>query len=425
MRFGDALEYVVHFNTRPVPGIFDKYISPYIKQQFNIGSFNSWLIDIPCKSVSKLKKFSFFLTIVPNTQIQAFDIDSSGLDYSTQSDSSRHLARISRRSKLPYSSAKNTSLNFYYPSKYLGTGVNVYVLDSGIRTDHPDFENRVIQSVDFTNSSIGDRLGHGTHVAGLVGSKTFGVAKNVSLVDVKVLDDKGNGNVATVMKGLDFVVQHCKDTFEENRKCVANLSFGAVQIHVLRKAVEEAIKEGIVMVGAAGNREVNACWITPASTPGLITVGSFDDRDDTLASFSNWGRCVDIFAPGVYIKSLSLLSIEHSTESSGTSMSAPLVAGLAAILLSDNKPPNEIKNIIRDLAIPGIFNDSELKHKPGTPNLILNIGINKQDDYYPEGLFSNEKGLLKKPTRPNMLFRAPKHLFTDNLEYIKHNFKFF
>jgi subtilisin family serine protease len=182
-----------------------------------------------------------------------------------------------------------------------------------------------------------DLNGHGTHVAGTVGSKTYGVAKKVSLHDVKVLDRRGSGSFSGVIAGIDYVAQIKKT--DPSRKTVLNMSLGGGRSTALNNALDSAAASGVVVVVAAGNSNHNACNYSPASASGALVVGSIDSNN-RRSSWSNWGSCVDIFAAGSGILSLSRTG--GVTTKSGTSMAAPHVAGVAALYLQAGRNPNTI-----------------------------------------------------------------------------------
>lgn len=303
----------------------------------------------------------------------------------------RHLARMSRRNQLPYdfsdAEAYKSAFNYYYDRINMGSNVRAYIIDSGVFGKHRDFEGRVEFGRDFTGEGIGDMNGHGTHVAGVVGSRTFGVAKDVTLVDVKCLNEQGQGSLVTVLSAIEYVVEDCSK--HKDKKCVANLSLGAIKNNIINKAIQAATDNNVVMVVAAGNFNMNACWSSPASAPEAITVGAFDDRIDTIAKFSNWGPCVDIFAPGVGIASLAKNETTPFVMYSGTSMASPSVAGMAALLLDRGVDEGDIRDKLIETATDDVFQRRTLLFKPKTPNKILFNGIDKYDDrldsmVYPE-----------------------------------------
>lgn len=373
------------------------HLRPKVKKIISFGSFEGFYGNFTNDVLERLKKNPLVGEIVPdfkielndelniNEELNDFDeiVEPSEASYpifnsielETQFMAPRHLARISRHSKLPF----NQSVNYYYNSKYSGKGVNAYIIDTGIFKEHPDLEGRAIFGADFTNEGSGDLNGHGTHVSGIIGSKSFGVAKDVTLVEVKALDKFGQGSLSTVISALEFAVNHRK---ESNTLGVVNLSLGSVKNSILNQAIQAAVESGLLVVAAAGNSNIDSCLTSPASSPFAITVGAIDDRTDSIATFSNWGECVDVFASGVLIQSLSISNIEKPLQLSGTSMSSPTVTGLCSILLEKGFNINEIKDILKDLSTKDLINKKSLNLKPNTPNRIAFNGIDKADDEY-------------------------------------------
>uniref|UniRef100_UPI00387FB270 Proteinase K n=2 Tax=Parengyodontium album TaxID=37998 RepID=UPI00387FB270 len=233
------------------------------------------------------------------------------------------LARIS-------STSPGTST--YYYDESAGQGSCVYVIDTGIEASHPEFEGRA-QMVKTYYYSSRDGNGHGTHCAGTVGSRTYGVAKKTQLFGVKVLDDNGSGQYSTIIAGMDFVASD-----KNNRNCpkgvVASLSLGGGYSSSVNSAAARLQSSGVMVAVAAGNNNADARNYSPASEPSVCTVGA-SDRYDRRSSFSNYGSVLDIFGPGTDILSTW---IGGSTRSiSGTSMATPHVAGLAAYLMTLGK----------------------------------------------------------------------------------------
>ncbi|KAL7270150.1 hypothetical protein RUND412_007150 [Rhizina undulata] len=225
---------------------------------------------------------------------------------------------------------------YYYESTTTGRGVSVYVIDTGIYTEHRDFGGRAEFGFNATSDrNDTDLNGHGTHVAGIVAGTLYGVAKDAKVIAVKVRDRLGNGQVSTDILGVDWVVH---DTTLEGtaKRSVCNMSIGSPDHTVseaYNKAVTSAIRTGITFVIAAGNSNIDASGVSPASADLAFTVGS-TDRNDYRAATSNYGRKLSLFAPGVEIISAGIGSPNAWAEMSGTSMAAPHVAGLAACFIS-------------------------------------------------------------------------------------------
>ncbi|KJY20441.1 MULTISPECIES: S8 family peptidase [Streptomyces] len=248
-------------------------------------------------------------------------------------------------------------------------GVTVYILDTGINTRHQEFGGRARagHSAVFLEGSR-DCNGHGTHVAGTVGGETYGVAKGVSLVSVKVADCRGDGRLSGMLKGLDWVVKDAART--PASPAVANMSMGGSRSRALDAAVLRIVSSGITFVAAAGNDGRNACGGSPASVPQAVTVGA-TDAADRRAPFSNHGSCVDLFAPGVAVTSARKDSTTGTARSSGTSMAAPHVAGAAALLLAGGtvRTPAQVSDALVRGAVAGRITGLPA----GTPNLLLHV----------------------------------------------------
>lgn len=227
--------------------------------------------------------------------------------------------------------------DYNYPNQ-AGQGVDVYVIDTGININHVDFEGRARWGVTTVPGAPNtDDNGHGTFVAGVIGSRTFGVAKKVSLIAVKGLNREGTSTLSQILAALDWVIK--QNASSGNHKNVVNLSLGAGYSKVLNSAVDKLVQSGMFIVAAAGNgneRNIgqNACNYSPASTPTAFTVGS-TNINDQMSSFSNYGQCVNIYAPGEKVRStwIGPTNREIYTDS-GTSFSAPNVAGIAALIMS-------------------------------------------------------------------------------------------
>lgn len=221
-----------------------------------------------------------------------------------------------------------------YTTGASGTGVDAYIIDTGIYCQNNDFVNKVTGScvcgADFVDGSCVDGNGHGTHCAGTVAGITYGVAKEADLIAVRVLNDAGSGTLDGVIQGIDWTVQNAQKT---GKPSVANLSLGSSFSQSVNDAVEAAVAGGVNMLVAAGNNNKNACNYSPASAPSAVTVGA-TEIDDDRASYSNYGKCLDIFGPGTDITSAWIGSPSATKTISGTSMATPHVCGVAAKYLS-------------------------------------------------------------------------------------------
>lgn len=250
-----------------------------------------------------------------------------------------------------------------------GAGVTAYVVDTGILASHTDFGGRVAAGWTAVADGHGttDCNGHGTHVAGTVAGATYGVAKSATLVPVRVLDCSGSGYNSDVVAGLDWIAaNHAAGT-----PAVANLSLGGAASSTVDAAIQAVLDDGVTTVVAAGNSAVDACTASPARVPGAVTVAA-SDSTDKQASFSNFGSCVDVYAPGVGITSDYYTSTTATASMSGTSMAAPHTAGAAAVLLSRNPAlaPADVAAALVANATSGVIGGASA----GTPNRLLYTG---------------------------------------------------
>ncbi len=193
---------------------------------------------------------------------------------------------------------RNLPLDNNYSANFDGTGVTAYVIDTGVNNAHVEFGGRSVSGYDFVDNDAdaSDCNGHGTHVAGTIGGSLYGVAKNVNLVGVRVLSCTGSGSTSGVIAGVDWVAANASGP------SVANMSLGGGQSVALDSAVQSAVQSGVSFMLAAGNSNADACNYSPARVASGVTVGSTTSTD-ARSSFSNWGSCVDVFAPGSQIKS--------------------------------------------------------------------------------------------------------------------------
>jgi subtilisin family serine protease len=253
-----------------------------------------------------------------------------------------------------------------------GASVTAYIIDTGIRTTHTTFGGRARWGTNTTgDGQATDCNGHGTHVAGTVGGSQYGVAKNVQLVAVKVLGCTGSGTTAGVVQGVDWVTaQHAAGA-----PAVANMSLGGGISTALDNAVRNSIADGVTYALAAGNENQNACNVSPARTPDAITVGATTNAD-SRASFSNWGTCVDLFAPGQNITSAWIGNDAATNTISGTSMASPHAAGAAALVLGG--APQATPAQVRSTVLAAATADKVVNPGTGSPNVLLGTGSTPQ-----------------------------------------------
>lgn len=302
----------------------------------------------------------------------------------TQQNATTGLARIS--------SAQAGGSTYTFDDS-AGQGITAFIVDTGIMEEHEEFEGRATFAFNSADNINTDANGHGSHVAGTIGGKTFGVAKKATLVGVKVLDAQGAGTNSGVIAGMNFgkalgrtdrqtvrvandrksVAQTAKANGLSGRS-VMNMSLGGGRSNAVNQAINALRAAGVVPVVAAGNENVDAQNDSPASARGAITVGAIDQTTDRRASFSNFGQFVDVFAPGVDVESVGIQSTTSTETLSGTSMASPHVAGLAAYLMAKENITNidAVATRITDLA--GATQARVLGNVRGTTPLIANNG---------------------------------------------------
>jgi subtilisin family serine protease len=273
----------------------------------------------------------------------------------TQSPATWGIDRIDQR---------NRPLSNTFTYSNTGAGVRAYIIDTGLLTSHNEFDGRASIGADTVGDGRNgvDCNGHGTHVAGTVGGATYGVAKGVSLIGVRVLNCNGSGTTSGVIAGVDWVTSHAV------KPAVANMSLGGGASTALDSAVNNSINSGVTYAIAAGNSNRDACRFSPARVAAAITVGA-TTSSDARASYSNWGACLDLFAPGSSITSAWYSSNTAINTISGTSMATPHTAGVAALYLQSNPTasPATVASALTSNATTGLVTNA----RTGSPNRLL------------------------------------------------------
>ncbi|EFZ02826.1 peptidase S8 family protein, Pr1J [Metarhizium robertsii] len=324
-----------------------------VEKTYGVGNFNAYAGHFDEHTLEAIRRNADVESV---EQQQVYHLH----ELTTQKESTHGLATISHR--------EPGSTEYVYDSS-AGEGSTVYVLDSGIQVDHPEFEGRAIRGYNAVKDATDEDVqGHGTHVAGIVGSKTYGVAKKTKLVDVKMFHDAGSTN-EIILDGIEWTIKDITAKQIQNRT-VVNMSFGGGNSTALNKIIKTAYDAGILCVISSGNVGVDASDWSPASSPDGITVGAID-ANWRLWDHSNHGPVVHILAPGVDV--LSLAPGNETKTGSGTSQAAPHVAGLAAYLAvaKNINTAKELKATILSLGT----RDKATAVKDGTVNLVAYNGI--------------------------------------------------
>jgi subtilisin family serine protease len=287
-----------------------------------------------------------------DARVQSIERDGIMRADTTQTGATWGIDRIDQR---------NLPLSGTYSYNNTGAGVTVYIIDTGLRFTHSEFGSRASSGVDKIDGGAADDCnGHGTHVGATVAGSTYGVAKQASLVAVRVLDCNGSGPTSGVIAGVDWV----SGNHQAGQPAVANMSLGGGGSNALDTAVRNSIADGVSYAVAAGNGNflgfaANACNFSPARVGEAMTIGA-TGTNDAKASFSNFGNCVDWFAPGVGITSAWNTSDTATKSISGTSMATPHTAGVAALYLQSNAgaSPATVRQALFDLTTKGIVTNS-------------------------------------------------------------------
>ncbi|KAI0180665.1 peptidase S8/S53 domain-containing protein [Hypoxylon sp. FL1284] len=313
---------------------------------YNSSKFKGFAGSLSAEELEALKN---------NDDVDYIEQDAVVTIKATQENADWGLARLS--------SSDAGSTTYTYDDS-AGEGTCAYVIDTGIYVDHEDFEGRATFLSNQVDNDDSDGNGHGTHVAGTIGSKTYGVAKKTQLYAVKVLDASGSGTNSGVIAGMDFVAQSASEQ-DCPKGSVVNMSLGGSTSSAVNSAAASIVDAGMFLAVAAGNEASDASTSSPASEESACTVGA-TTIDDELASYSNYGSDVDILAPGTDIESL-WNSAGETNVISGTSMASPHIAGLGAYYLGlDASPVESLCDYIAQTALSGVVSDVP----SGTANLL-------------------------------------------------------
>ena len=316
-------------------------------------ALSGFALRLPDSFASRLASDARVLSVEPDGVVTAD---------TTQTGATWGIDRIDQRAR---------PLSGTYSYTATGAGVTAYIIDTGIRFTHSQFGGRAVTGYDAVTSggNAADCNGHGTHVSGTVGGASYGVAKSVRLVAVRVLDCGGSGSTSGVIAGIDWVTAN----HQAGQAAVANMSLGGGASTALDTAVKNSIADGVAYAIAAGNGDSSgrarpACNYSPARVPEAMTIGATDNTD-TKASWSNYGTCVDWFAPGVSITSSWYTSDTATNTISGTSMATPHTAGVAALYLQLHpaETPQQVRNALAANATSGVV----VSPGSGSPNLLL------------------------------------------------------
>eukprot|EP01060_Flectonema_neradi_P036620 TRINITY_DN70_c0_g2_i3.p1 TRINITY_DN70_c0_g2~~TRINITY_DN70_c0_g2_i3.p1 ORF type:complete len:398 (+),score=103.71 TRINITY_DN70_c0_g2_i3:74-1267(+) len=365
-------EYIIMMNKNATSAHHDQvFTATNGIKKFSIGdSYKAIHAKLNTNQIDWLKKHGAVELIEHNQVVTTADNDQMVQKLSCPNSQGEPLSWGQKRTTT--SSPEDVVASFAHDRSW-GTNVDAYVVDTGVRCTHNEFTNRCIWGTNTAGGSNTDVNGHGTHCAGTIAGSTYGIAKSATVIAVKVLGDNGSGTTAGVIAGVEWVATNAKS---RGRRSVANMSLGGGYSAASNNAVDAAVKEGTSFAVAAGNDNRDACNYSPASASDCVTVGStaLESRGNTpidgRSTFSNYGTCVDIFAPGSSIIAAYASSDSAYATLSGTSMASPHVAGAMAVLLtSGSQTPSQIKSALDAMAGKDLVNNAG----SGSPNKFLHV----------------------------------------------------
>lgn len=366
--------YIVVFNDEAVQVDPNSSLSKSTKPSQKITAIAQEMAEINQAKVEHVYKSSIKGFSIKLSEEQAINLSKDPRIKYIEEDAVMHTTdtQVSPPWGLDRIDQANLPLDNTYSYDNSGTGVNVYILDTGIRPTHRELQDRIVGVYDALGGDGIDCDGHGTHVAGTIASRSYGVAKSVNIYTVRVLDCNGSGPTSSIIAGIDWVTENYV------RPAVVNMSLGGGPSEAEDDAVRRSIAAGVTYVVAAGNENQDAINRSPARVSEAITVGA-TDKNDVAADFSNFGSGVDVFAPGVDVISTWNTSDTATNTISGTSMATPHVVGAVALYLHDHPSasPQEVEQAIVNNAVPRTSNPG-----PNTTTLLLNIVSNNNNNNF-------------------------------------------
>lgn len=339
--------YLIEFTTAGAKAVFDSARQDQLTT--SLESMNLSAYELDGQELGLLARTSAVTRIVGNTNVSIFG---------TQTGVEWHMDRIEEPTV-------NYDGVYEFADDEVGAGVTIYIVDTGVNPSHTQFTGRIASGYSAIGSQTNtdDCNGHGTHVAGLAAGSSFGAAKQATIVPVRVLDCDGSGTLLGVLEGLDWIASN---TFV-GQPAVVNMSLGGDRNSLLDDAISNLSSQGLAFVVAAGNEGVSAATVSPAASPGAITVAA-SSRTDTWPSFSNYGSEIDIIAPGVQTRSAWITGNSSTAVASGTSMASAVVAGVVATQMSAGyQTPASLLAAIRSAGVSGAVSGAP----GGTSNVLL------------------------------------------------------